>query len=248
MKLLIDVGNTRIKWTLCDQTTWTAGRAFEWTSAQLDQQLAAHFADLAPMQAAWISNVGGQAVELALSRTLSRHLAIEDIHFVRSAPRLGGIVNRYTDPTRLGVDRLIAMAAAFHRYRAPVCVADCGTALTVDLVDAKGCFQGGIIAPGPMLMRHALAGGTRQLPVVEERSSDVLALSTEIGIAAGCLRAAAGAIALAFDEFSKRLGVAPQLILTGGDAPQVLPLLAFAYDHDPDLVLKGLALLADGLT
>ncbi|MFO1435625.1 MAG: type III pantothenate kinase [Gammaproteobacteria bacterium] len=248
MNLLIDAGNSRIKWALCDDATWTVGQPFEWSGDQLDRQLAAQFVELPQVRMAWISNVGGPLVEEALRRVLNKKIASENMHFVRSAPRLGGIVNLYTDPTRLGVDRLIAMVAAFQRYRAPVCVADCGTALTVDLVDADGHFRGGIIAPGPMLMRRSLASGTRQLPTVDDRNSDVLALSTEHGIAAGCVRAAAGAIALAYAEFSKRLGVTPHCILTGGDAPLVLPSLSFAYDHDPDLVLKGLALLVDGLT
>lgn len=222
----------------------SAGQAFAWHEPGLGAEMVSQWHGLPALRAAWIGNVAGGRVAAEVSGFLSTRCPQDQQHWVQSAVSLGGISSRYRDPARLGVDRLLAMVAAYDRYRQAVCVADCGTALTVDLVDAAGEFRGGVIAPGPALMRAALGRGTRQLPIVEADAGAALALDTESAIAAGCARAAAGAVVLAYQEFSTTIGFQPKCILTGGDAPGLLPMLAMACDHDPDLVLRGLAVLA----
>lgn len=248
MQLLVDIGNSRIKWAMLDAVQLVPGSPFAWTEAGLDTLLPQHWRALPAFQSAWIANVGGASVAREVSAYLADRCRQSPLNWVQPTAVLGSITNSYTEPHRLGVDRLLAMVAAFERYRDAVCVVDCGTALTVDLVDAGGVFRGGVIAPGPALMRESLNRGTRQLPAVDAEPGTALALNTIDGIAAGCVRAAAGAVTLAFHEFTVRLGKQPKCILTGGAVPELLPVLTMACDHDPTLVLRGLAVLAQSAT
>jgi type III pantothenate kinase len=137
------------------------------------------------------------------------------------------------------------MIAAHHAYNGPVVVADCGTAVTVDFVDASGDFLGGVIAPGLELMHTALRRGTHALPPVEQAAGATLALSTEAAIVSGCLAATVGLITIIVHEIKATTGHEPKCLLTGGDAPRIIPKLPLPCDHDPDLVLRGLAILAN---
>jgi type III pantothenate kinase len=244
MQLLVDIGNSRIKWATLDSAGFAAGTPFAWTEADLGSQLQSNWRALPAFASAWISNVGGPGVAREVSAFLADRCRDAPLHWIQSSAVLGPITNAYTEPQRLGVDRLLAMVAAFDRYRGAVCVVDCGTALTIDLVDAGGVFRGGIIAPGPAMMRDALNRGTRQLPLADVDAGSALALDTAAGIAAGCVRAAAGAVTLAFHEYTIRLGKQPKCILTGGAVASLLPVLTMACDHDPHLVLRGVAVLA----
>ena len=243
MILLIDIGNSRIKWTTMQPASVAPGRAVPWSHENLDSLFEAHWRILPRIDAVWVANVAGPEIEQRLRRVMQRRFDV-DPKFVRSSASLGGIRNSYKEPTQLGVDRLVAMVAAYRRWRAAVCVVDCGTAVTVDLVDGEGVFRGGVIAPGTSLMRRALALDTHGLPLTEITASTVGARTTEAGIAAGCLLAVSGLIGRVHSEFSHELGAALQCVLTGGEALQVLPTLNLPCDHDPDLVLHGLAFLA----
>jgi type III pantothenate kinase len=245
--LLIDFGNSRIKWTTMQSASVAPSRAMSWSHENLDFLFEAHWRPLPRIDGAWVANVAGPKIEQWLRRVLKRRFDV-DPKFVRSSAALGGIRNSYEEPTQLGVDRLVAMVAAYQRCRAAVCVVDCGTAVTVDLVDGEGVFRGGVIAPGTSLMRRALARDTHALPVTEITATTVGARTTEAGIAAGCLLAVSGLIARVHSEFTRELGAAPQCVLTGGEAPQILPTLGIPCDHDPDLVLHGLACLAGNET
>jgi len=143
--------------------------------------------------------------------------------------------------------------AAWHLagcYRT-VCAVSVGTALTIDLVDQEGHHRGGLIAPGPELMLASLLNGTHGIAErAARRSSRVrhtigpLADNTGDAIAAGCLTAAAGAIDRTVSQLTRELGVRPVVFLTGGGAASVQPLLKGAIRSCPELVLRGVAILA----
>ncbi|MCG3202559.1 MAG: Type III pantothenate kinase [Gammaproteobacteria bacterium] len=243
MILLVDTGNSRIKWTICRDGALAPGEAATWVGADLAALFEHAWGRLRPVRAIWVANVSGPGFEHALNDYAQRRLGLTP-RYVRSSAELGGISNTYVPPERLGVDRLLAMIAARRTRTGPVMVADCGTAVTVDFVDAAGSFGGGVIAPGLALMHDALSRGTHALPLVEPGADPVLALSTDGAMASGCLLAIAGLIGMVANEIKARTGLAPECVLTGGDAPRVIPKLPMACHHDPDLVLRGLAVLA----
>ena len=146
-------------------------------------------------------------------------------------------------PPALGVDRALAAWGAWQQQRQPVLVADAGTALSLTLVDAAGCFLGGRLMAGGRLQLQALHQGTADLPQLEpvEAAGPLWATQTSEAMASGVARGLAAAIALAFHDRPQP----PwpwQLWLTGGDAPVLKPLLQ-AQGLQP-LYDEGLALAA----
>jgi type III pantothenate kinase len=156
-----------------------------------------------------------------------------------------GLTNRYRDPSQLGSDRFasaIAAHALFPHHN--LIVATCGTATTIDAVNAQGEFIGGQIAPGLQLMAQSLAQNTAQLPSVLERLSYAVGFAdhTEAAIVSGCLAAQAGAIERAVREFAKQLDSAtlPLCIVSGGAAKYITPSLVVPHQFIDNLVLMGL--------
>jgi type III pantothenate kinase len=239
MLLLVDAGNTRIKWAIAALDAapgdWTAHGAVP--HAELDR-----------LQAAWagqgltraiVSNVAGHAMQAQLAALLAPLLPAAPQWFTSRA-ELGGLRNRYRNPAQLGSDRFAAALGA--RCLAPgkaLVVATCGTATTVDAVTAGGEFLGGMILPGLGLMLGALARGTAQLPQVApgERyaAPPVFADHTSDAILSGCLAAQAGAIERACAALPADL-----CIVSGGAAASVAPLLSVPHWMLDNIVLVGL--------
>lgn len=243
MILLVDTGNSRIKWTTCCDGRLAAAQAIAWAKADLAAVFEEAWGHLGSPRAIWVANVGGPRFERALDEFAQGRFGLIP-RYVRSSAELAGIRNAYLAPERLGVDRLLAMVAARRTCTGPVMVADCGTAVTVDFVDDAGNFAGGVIAPGLALMHGALSRGTNALPSVVPEAGPALALTTEGAMASGCLLAIAGLIGMVAAEIKVISGLEPKCILTGGDAARVIPKLSMPCHHDPDLVLRGLAIVA----
>lgn len=244
MLLLVDAGNTRVKWALALETAALG----EWIS-----QGAALHADLESVGAGWIeagrietvtraivSNVAGPGLRARLSSLLG---PIDTEWFASNASR-AGLVNGYREPERLGCDRFAAAIGA--RALLPgqaLVVATCGTATTIDAVDSDGRFVGGMILPGLALMAGSLARNTAQLPQAEPGSlpPPLFADNTNDAIVSGCLSAQAGAIERAVASHGQAMeqGMAA-CIVSGGAAPYVAPALKLAHRIVDNIVLVGL--------
>ena len=241
MNLVLDLGNGRCKWALADSSLKPGG-AFAY-GENFSHTLDHAFGQLArPARVAAVS-VANVANTDTLARWV-RHRWSLDLTRFSSRPTQCGVTNTYKDPAQLGADRWAALIAA--RVRAPgaACVVDCGTAVTVDALDASGVFRGGVILPGLALMRAALLQRTQGVSAVEGDTGSVLAHTTADGVAAGTLSGLAGAIDRILDEQAVALGTAPQVLLTGGDAPVLQTLLRHTANLVPDLVLEGVARMA----
>ena len=153
-------------------------------------------------------------------------------------------------PAWLGIDRALVGWRASQQQGYGVLVADAGTALSLTWVDAQGCFQGGRISAGVALQLRSLADSTAQLPLLGpdvEGSADAWPRQTEHAMAEGCRRAVAAAITQAWHSLQLQVGSVPlALWLTGGDGPQLMPLLEEQQLQPvwaPDLALEALAAL-----
>lgn len=151
-------------------------------------------------------------------------------------------------PERVGMDRLAAALAA-NKLRdpaRPAIIVDAGTAITVDLVDAAGVFQGGAILPGFRLIARALASGTDQLPEADSlfagQAPTAVGKSTVEAIRSGLFWGGVGAINELVSRTAKQLPVSPQLFVAGGDAGLLAEHLAADAAFEPDLVLHGILL------
>jgi type III pantothenate kinase len=244
--LLVDIGNTRIKWATLTESGLGVQQAVpyaDWTSAQLDSNL---LASLRKPSQIFVSNVGGESIAKLLSAATLAKWSIEP-QFIRSLANGGGIQNAYTNAEQLGVDRWLAMIAAHSLIAGPVCVASIGTAMTVDGVDAQGKHRGGIIVPGPDLAVSSLLKSTSDLA---SRSKDgkvdsaLFADNTLGAIQQGIAHMLAAVVEKCVREMEKDLAIAPTLIVTGGAADRVAPAFTQAFRSVPDLVLRGLAVVA----
>jgi type III pantothenate kinase len=236
--LAIDAGNTRIKWGLHDGTAWVRTGAVATSEAA---SIAAAWSGLPPLDRAIACNVAGAGVERWLAAACASHGAT--LRIAGAAASQLGVVNGYRDPARLGADRWAALIAAHAIGTGAKLVVGAGTALTVDALEASGRFRGGIIVPGPDLMRGALASRTAGLPLAAGAFQE-FPDNTEDAIASGALQACVGAIQRMRHAMSGN-GMAPEhVIVSGGAARALAPLLPMAFSIHENLVLDGLARIA----
>ncbi len=141
----------------------------------------------------------------------------------------------------LGVDRWLAIVGAVAKHGKPVIIWDLGTATTLDAVDETGQHLGGMIYPGPATMLGALDRDTKlMVPADLEGAAVTPGRSTAACISNGIFAAQVGALNQFLRNISEEMGGAPMLVVTGGAASQILPLLDFECIHDPWLVFRGM--------
>ncbi len=243
MNLLVDLGNSRVKWAHAGAHRWEVGAGTipaEGFSLLLDRL----WGERAAPEQVVVSSVHGPHRHRLLHDWVTRHWAREP-RFIQAQARELGVTNRYHDPAALGADRWAALIAARQLSPAAQCVVDCGTAVTVDALSEAGEFLGGVILPGVNMARAALLANTQGVRVAEGEEGSCLARATGDGVAAGSVFGLAGAIERIVAEQRRVLGAEARMLLTGGDAPRLLALLRGVVAHEPDLVLKGLKLIAE---
>ena len=163
MDLLLDVGNTRLKWGLRDGDRWLDQGAV--LLSALDG-FADVLAGLGPVRRMLGANVAGATVG---GRRRDAGGARAGGQWIRPQAEGFGVRNAYLDPARLGADRWAALVGARALHGRAALVVTSGTATTADLLDGAGVFQGGVILPGLDLMRMSLARDTAQLPFADGR-------------------------------------------------------------------------------
>lgn len=236
--LIVDLGSTNLAW--CGP----AGTGGARHAGAPGRVLVAALAESAPPEVVVVGSVAAAAVTAEL-RAACEGAWNAEVRELAAGAEAFGVRNGYRVPERLGIDRWAAMVAAFRRHGGPLVVADCGTALTVDVVDAAGRHRGGAVAPGLGLMRAALAAGTRLRPGPElAPPARLLGTDTEQGVAAGVCGAAVGLLRTVCSTVTQDYGAPRIALLTGGDAAVLRGWLDSDWVVAPGLVLDGLALLA----
>lgn len=243
-QLLIDVGNTRIKWALNEgeELTQTAARTHRGHS--FVELLDMDFANLSPPDRIFISCVADTSIRETIDKWIDVRWQLRP-HYLVSTRQAGGIINAYREPHTLGSDRWAAMIGAYHSVGGPVCVIDAGTALTLDAIDADGIHQGGMILPGIYSTQASLLAYTAMSPVTFDimPMNQLFGKSTQECISRGIQHSLAALFDRVFKHLKQLFGRDPTCLLTGGDAATLAILLPVTSQHDPHLVLKGLAVL-----
>jgi type III pantothenate kinase len=248
MQILIDIGNTRIKWAeVEDGRLSNVGNAVH---RDARERALASFAAALPKRVtrAIVANVAGDAIGRELTELLRVHSRIAPDFVVVRAEQFG-VRCAYADPSRLGVDRWIAVLAAHHLAPGAACVIDAGTAVTFDAVDARGQHLGGLILPGTRLLASTLdrntdAIGATQAPGARPTGIALLGKSTDAAVGNGAMLALTGAVERAIAAVEGSLAERPKVYLTGGDADALHGWLESDVDLRRDLVLEGLALFS----
>ncbi len=242
--VVVDIGNTRIKWGRCSLTGVTemaslpADDTVAW-QAQRDRWNL-------PARATWVlAGVSPKRRDAVREWLVEGRQDVEVLHSPRQLPLEVGV----EEPDKVGIDRLLN-AVAVNSRRAPgqsAIVVDAGSAVTVDWVDEGGVFRGGAIFPGFRLMSQALHAYTALLPLVEitQPLPPALGTATRSAVEGGVYWAVAGGI----QALTMRLrppGTRPaDIFLGGGDAPLLMPALADrVFILWPEMTLEGIRLAA----
>jgi type III pantothenate kinase len=251
MKLLIDIGNSRMKWA------WSSAEGlirFGQTTHR-NRDFSAALAELlhgsTPPVEVRVANVAGPAAGALLNEAVYERFRVRPV-FARSPDSAYGLKSGYRSPGQLGIDRWLAMCAAWQKLSCPLCVVDAGTAITIDTVMADGAHSGGLILPGIRLMAAALRQETGDLDRVAGPAlpQDISALPMQGGalgvdtagaIQLGATRAIMALVADCLSRLNAEVDGA-KLAITGGDGAWLAGLLGVPAACYPNLVLEGLAL------
>ena len=236
-RLFIDLGSSRLKWV------WAKGPELERSSlgrGELKDFEHALRDPAAPVpDTVWIASVAAPERTSQLARLCEQLWGMAP-ELMESRAEEGGLYNVYSDASRLGVDRWLALLAAVRHHGKPVIAWDLGTATTLDAVDEAGRHLGGWILPGPGSMLSALGAGTR-LAVPDQLGDGPVepGRDTAHAISGGVLAAQLGALDRFCSAVAPRMARPPRIVATGGAAERVGSLYPGAM-LDPWLVFRGM--------
>jgi len=245
--LVIDVGNTRLKWAWLTSTGLSDQQAVVHRDAKPGMWTSALFESGQKPSRVLVSNVAGPAMAKTLTQLAKKKFKLT-VEFVTATQEFQGLTNGYLDPALLGADRWLGLIGAWTMARTALCVVDAGTAVKVDGVDASGQHLGGLLAPGIHMMREALMNRTSDIAKAALCSTPslagILANNTIGAVSRGAVFALAGMADRAAEVIEQSTGARPKLFITGGDAGMITGTMLGHGEIVPDLVLRGLALIA----
>jgi type III pantothenate kinase len=243
--LLIDLGNSSLKWAWLESGGLGVIERAAYITPDGGVELPSdRWQVQAKPERILISGVAAPEVVAAVQSWIVEQWCLEP-EILKAEVSALGVTSGYDNPGQLGVDRWIALIAAHHTVSGPACIVDCGTAVTIDVIARDGKHLGGLILPGIGLMREALKNETA-IPWVEKGNREELfARDTGSAVAAGGLNAVAALVEKTLEQSAERLGERPVLLLTGGEAELLQCVLSEPVIMEPDLVMKGMAYIAD---
>lgn len=236
MILECDIGNSFCKWRIID----ASGQAKRAGSFAYDQGFDAIL--LQPdIKRVRVACVAGDETEERFRQWLVSVLGLE-AEFARTTSQCAEVSCAYSKPSKLGVDRWLALIAGYQQVKGAVLVVDVGSALTVDAVDAAGVHLGGYIVPGQQLMANSLLRDTEQVTfeLVLAAASPRFGATTDDSVYGGIAAALLGAVNVAVAEASKQIPEGFAILLTGGGGQVLQEHMPADAQLVPDLVLNGL--------
>lgn len=236
--LLFDIGNSRCKWARVESGNWQQQGVLSNSDNSAWQLLKENFARHTAPKKILVSNVAGTELQKKIIGVCS--IWPISVEFLTVQTEQCGVHNSYERAERLGSDRWAALIAAWHRTRGACLVVNCGTAITVDTLSARGEFLGGLILPGLELMQCSLLQHTALLGM-EKGAVCNYPRNTADAIFSGVARAAAGAIQYQYNLSADQGRV--KCLISGGAAKLLLPNLNIAVELLDNLVLLGLEII-----
>lgn len=240
--LCIDVGNTRLKWGVCElaDVSFLRTGVIDNIKNISPNDLISFFSGLESMPV-WISSVASCELVVCLSDWVKENWGLE-INNVETHLKHYKALNGYQKTSDLGVDRWLAMVAVQYRLINNYCVIDAGTAITIDVVDGNGNHIGGVIMPGKQLMLSSLFSETDR--IAEDSGEFVmLADNTSDAVYSGvisCLVGGVDRVLSGVEKQNKKI----RFVVTGGDAALMSQYLSYHVAIEINLVLEGVGLVA----
>lgn len=238
---LVDVGNTRIKSGVVVRGELETLDAFSYRSEDVNVLFDDVWGQLRGHDIVLISQVADQGIKNVLETWFQANWSVMP-RYLETMSQQCGITNSYREPAAMGVDRWLAMIAAWALVHDSVCIIDFGTAVTIDVLDSNGQHEGGLILPGLQLMRQSLQQRAANIAAADGCRVE-LANNTADAVYSGCYTAILSAVNRVVGDKLKQNHDC-QCIITGGDAEVFSTGLEFQYQHDAELVLSGMAIVA----
>ena len=247
--LLMDIGNTRIKWGVLEKRALSEIGSLS-TPHSRDFDLTPLFMSLpSDVKSIVASCVLSKETQIKLTESFSDHFKLA-IQFIKPKNRFSGLTNGYTNPSKLGTDRWAAMIGAHNEFGGNILVVDMGTAITIDYINAEGVHKGGQILPGLKSFFNILDQSTgsinTKININDTAAQDIKkwGKNTDDAVISGAMSAISGAINAAVFSFKIENSM-PSVILTGGDAIYFKDVFDYSLSYRPNLVLEGLARILD---
>ena len=239
MILDIDAGNTRIKWRIIDggETLFCGELSTESVAEGAPIEIDVD----GVVERIRLCSVAGDTIISSLQKQLQSRFNVA-VELAEVSAEAAGVTCGYKDFNQLGVDRWLALIAAYQKYAKPIIVVDAGTAVTIDIVDEDGLHLGGYIIPGLNLMHQSLWKGTEQIKVALKPVADIAnpGTSTDQAVDRGCLLMLVAMIESLVGRYQCLT------VITGGDGQLLQEQLTMDTAYFPDLVMDGLA--EDGIS
>jgi len=244
--LLIDIGNSRIKWAVWQNNQITDYSAVAYSKDNLPAVLTENLADISQprlqQQQVFVCSVAGRAINQLVLNWFEVYWQIS-AEFIETKNRQCGVVNAYHQVSALGVDRWLGMLAAYQRHKKAVCVIDCGTAVTIDVVNETGQHLGGLIMPGMQMMQQALLTGAQRIESIQGQASS-LADNTQDAVIGGCINLLVSGLDGLYRKYSEQFNGELACVMTGGDGEKLASAMESNCHYEEDLILYGLYLAA----
>jgi type III pantothenate kinase len=235
MRLLVDIGNTRTKYTFEQHGKLSAVKS-ERNEDINDKWLESFTVSVKAIIVASVS-------ETYLVDVFSEYANEKAIDFlnVKSEAERFGVISSYLQPTTLGIDRWLTLLAANTVYKNEnVLIVDAGTATTIDLLDKSGMHLGGWILPGIDILFNSLLLNTSQILATQEHQVDLsFGKSTSDGVNNACWAATLGFIEQSIKQANKQISI-DKILLTGGNAEKLGILLSTKHHIVHELVFLGM--------
>ena len=245
--MLVDAGNSRLKWALLKAGELSS---VSYKPYSVSSRLTVICGVLAAekVRSLIVVHVLGEEFEQSLQDYC--HAKKIELQLIKSQASAYGVKNAYDHTSQLGADRFVALLAVHQQNKASLKVVDCvviscGTAVTIDAINACGEHLGGLILPSLQLWKEVLIKGTHLLESSSNRHTGVFARNTGEGIAGGSFYGLAGAIDHIGNEMTQQLTKPVERIISGGCAEALLPYLNNNYKYQANLVMQGLKIISE---
>lgn len=241
MKLLVDIGNSRIKWCLYHEDgTLGEPKALPHAKQVLVTGLDNAWKGLPKVESVYMVSVASPEVEAAVQAWVESNWGLS-LRKLYTQSTCAGVVNGYRKQSQLGVDRWAAIIGGYQRSKKAVCIVDSGTALTCDVVNEAGIHLGGWIVPGRELQRVSLLQGTAGIDIDNtDAQAGVWGRDTVTCIETGLVQAQVALVNRCMERMQRKVNGAVALVITGGDADVLLPHIEYEYQLVPNLVFQGM--------
>lgn len=245
MSWVVDVGNSSINWSETQGKQLVQPESFIWHKLGMAESLDQAWGESGAPERITCACVAGKDIEAEMTQWCRDVWQMEP-EFIQAQQHGYGVSNAYLDAERLGADRWAALVAVRSLSDSPACIVDCGTAITIDVMESGGKHLGGLILPGIGTMRSALLDRIRiTLEESEGGNSTLFARNTTDGVNGGVLYAIIATLDRVYNDVDAEMGTNIDRIITGGDAATLLPLLKGECKYMPDLVLQGLTIMSE---